>query len=136
MLLGQSFARIHAPVPDFRIGQGTAQLPRALVEKGPYVRFVWTICSDSQLDHHPDSGYRPDFGEGQGFLRVERQVTVPFPEQRVYLFLIRTYVYAFATLLSEQRQILAEALRTMPAGIVAYKGLTGQIEAAIDLLLK
>ena len=52
-----------------------------MIERGPYVRFVWTLSADDCLDHHPEEGNRLpwDSHQGRGWLRVERQVTVPFP---------------------------------------------------------
>ncbi len=130
-LLGLSFAEIHAPVPGLRAG---APLVRALVTGGPFVRFVWTISSDAQLDHHPDRQQRAALVAGHAFLRVERQVTVPFPAWSAALFLIRTYVYPFAVLTPAQRSVLANALRQMPAAIATYKGLVEAIPQALTLL--
>ena len=136
-ILGWSFQRIHAPVPDFADDPAAAgSLVAAMVERGPYVRFVWTICADDVLDHHPDEGPRTRFGPGTraGWLRIERQVTVPFPDVQASLFLIRTYLRPFASLSAGERSDLARALACLPESTARYKGLAGGLPHAIALL--
>ena len=133
-ILGWSFGRIHARVPDFADQDVAARsLVAAMVERGPYVRFVWTLVAHGELDHHPDDGPGTRFEPSarEGWLRVERQVTVPFAEEESALFLIRTYLYPFATLASEERATLAEAVRAMPESTAHYKGLAGRREAIL-----
>jgi hypothetical protein len=122
-----SFHAIHAPVPGFADNTLAARsMVRAMIERGPYVRFVWTLCRDDVLDHHPERTNAGSWHEvEQLFLRVERQVTVSLPEARASVFLIRTYVYPYRELTDEQRAIVREALRVMPSDVRAYKGLPG-----------
>src|SRR4030095_6032948 len=90
-------------------------LVASMIERGPYVRFVWTLKPDDVLDHHPDRGpHRAWSPDGDGFLRVERQITQPFPDVGAALFLIRTYIYPFASLSAAERQGGARAGPTMP----------------------
>ena len=136
-ILGWSFARIHGPVPGFADAEdATRSLVTAMVERGPYVRFVWTLVAHGELDHHPDDGPGTRFEPGarEGWLRVERQVTVPFPEPKAALFLIRTYLYPFSTLLPDERAMLAEAVRAMPRSTARYKGLEGHHEAVLSAI--
>ncbi len=130
-----SFGAIHAPVPGFADNTLAARsMVRAMVERGPYVRFVWTLCRDELLDHHPE---RANAGSWDAldelFLRVERQVTVSLPEVRASVFLIRTYVYPYAALDAQQRATVREAMRVMPSEVRAYKGLPS-FEAIAALL--
>jgi len=127
-LLGASFAAIHGPVPRFADSPATNDsMVRSMVERGPYVRFVWTICADDFLDHHPEEGQRLPWSEsGEGWLRVERQITVPFAPLGAALFLIRVYVTPFVSLTAEQRQTLATALELMPPDVQEYKGIAGE----------
>lgn len=124
-LLGASFASIHAPVPDFaEVEPAARSMVRAMVERGPYVRFVWTLCGDDVLDHHPDTGSRKEWAAAtEVFFRVERQVTVPFTQCGASLFLIRTYVKSVGALGDQERETLCCALRHMPDEVAAYKGL-------------
>lgn len=125
-LLGRDFERIHAPVPRFEeLSKRRRQLVQAMTVRGPYVRFVWSITADPRLDHHPVHAPRDPWREaGTGYLRVERQVTVPFPDVAGSLFLIRTYVYPVGDLPIEKRRILHDATLQMPPEVRRYKGLT------------
>ena len=136
-VIGHSFARIHARIPAFdAIARKTSSLVEALVTRGPYVRFVWTVTADDELDHHPAQGRRRAWAATtpRGFLRVERQTTVPLPTESGCVFLIRTYLYDFAELSSEKRQILAHALESMPPELAQYKSLTTALPRALELL--
>jgi dimethylamine monooxygenase subunit A len=134
---GQSFVGIHRHVPAFRaVAEKSASLLQAMLSRGPYVRFVWTITADDELDHHPEEGLRAAWTEQtlRGFLRVERQTTVPLAGGAASLFLIRTYLYEFSELTDAQRETLAAALAQMPQEIAEYKQLTRAIPRALALL--
>jgi hypothetical protein len=125
-ILGQSFFEIHAAVPEFEpVSRSAPRLVPALFERGPFVRFVWTLSQDDALDHHSEHGvraaWRPDASDG--YLRVERQITVPFAEQAASLFLIRTYLYPFRELAPAERTLLAGVLAQTSREVLEYKGL-------------
>lgn len=124
---GADFKRIHAPVPGFaEVDAAVDSMVAAMVERGPYVRFVWTVTADDHLDHHPEEGRRVAWRDATaGWLRVERQVTVPFPAVGASLFLIRTYLYPFASLAAEEKRVLAAAIERMPPDVARYKRLAG-----------
>lgn len=134
---GADFARIHEPVPGFAENPAAAaSMVTAMIERGPYVRFVWTVTADDRLDHHPDTSRRVAWADAtQGWLRVERQVTVPFPAVGAALFLIRTYLYPFGSLGAGERRVLAAALEQMPPEIARYKGLAGEAGSIARRLL-
>lgn len=137
-IVGATFARIHAPVPGFADDDAQARaMTSSMIDRGPYVRFVWTLSADDALDHHPeDGGRRPWTGATRAWLRVERQVTVPFPTENASLFLIRTYLYPFEDLSPGERGRLRGAVDAMPADIARYKGLEGEARhVALRLLL-
>lgn len=134
---GQGFVGIHRHVPAFRaVAERAGSLVEAMLTRGPYVRFVWTITADDELDHHPEEGGRAPWTPEtpRGYLRVERQLTVPLAEGAASLFLIRTYLYGFEELTALHRATLASALRQMPAEIAQYKQLTAAIPRALSLL--
>jgi dimethylamine monooxygenase subunit A len=136
-VIGHSFARIHARIPAFdAVAQKAERLVEALVTRGPYVRFVWTVTADEELDHHPEEGRRLAWSPTapRGFLRVERQTTVPLPAVSGCVFLIRTYLYGFAELPPEKREVLARALEQMPPELARYKSLTTARPRALELL--
>lgn len=123
-IVGTDFRFIHGPVPGFADDAAQARaIVTAMIERGPYVRFVWTLKADDRLDHHPARGPFPAWSaDGDGFLRVERQITVPFPEVAASLFLIRTYLYPFSALTAVERATLDRAVQSMPEPAAAYKG--------------
>ena len=133
-ILGQSFWGLHGPVPTFANRKRNAEnLANAMCTKGPFVRFVWTVCGDDLLDHHPRT-YRPKWdGVTGGYLRVERQTTVPLTNCAV--FLIRTYLYPIAELNTTTRSLLGQSVKNMPANLARYKGLTDINEALASRLL-
>lgn len=136
-ILGRSFREIHARIPAFtQVARAAASLTESMATRGPYVRFVWTISADAELDHHPDHGARSSWNSQtpQAFLRVERQVTVPLAPAAASLFLIRTYLYPFEELSGEQRAVLARALELMPLEILRYKQLEPALPRALELL--
>lgn len=125
-LVDAGFNAIHDPVPGFPPNVKASQgMVRAMVDRGPYVRFVWTVSADDILDHHPDLGDRRrgwDHAD-EAFFRVERQVTVPLPRTRSSVFLVRTYVRPLLSLDDAQLQTLRHALEVMPPEIRLYKSL-------------
>jgi hypothetical protein len=135
-LLGKDFSFVHGPVPAFEaVQKKRRQLVSAMVERGPYVRFVWTVTPDAALDHHPVDAPRKPWSEVDGgVLRVERQVTVPFPQHKGALFLIRTYRYAFSELATSERATLRSALTFMPPDIARYKGLSTSLPLILERL--
>jgi hypothetical protein len=135
-IAGTDFRFIHGPVPGFAERPAEARaLVRAMIERGPHIRFVWTLTADDELDHHPEEGRRIAWeATEQGYLRVERQVTVPFPFVNAALFLIRTYLYPFAELTGGQRGRIARALETMPEAAARYKGFLAARPAILRLL--
>ena len=87
--LGLSFLELHGPVPHFeRFAKALPAIVDAIVNKGPFVRFVWSFVTDTRLNHHPapPAGVDPAIWRGRSFnpafevpfyLRIERQTTVP-----------------------------------------------------------
>ena len=132
---GASFWEIHHHVPKFpRDERNAHRLGDLISQKGPFVRFVWTVANDSRLDHHPQKGRTPWEKDQPLWLRVERQTTVPF-EGLGALFLIRTYLYPFKDLSVDQHKILALAIQKMSPEIAKYKGLWAGKEVILDALL-
>lgn len=135
-LLGASFADIHGPVPGFADHPDAARsMVRAMVERGPYVRFVWTVAGDDALDHHPEEGQRTPWpAAARAYFRVERQITVPLPAVDASLFLIRTYITPTEELSGSQCATLAAALRALPEPVARYKGLYEHRERILALI--
>ncbi|HKP60780.1 MAG TPA: heme-dependent oxidative N-demethylase subunit alpha family protein [Polyangiales bacterium] len=124
-LAGADFRSLHAPVPGFPGDDRAAQsMVRSMIERGPFVRFVWTLSPDDRLDHHPDAPHRSSWEHtDRAWLRVERQITVPLPAANAGLFLIRVYHYALDQLSLDERERAITALAVMPEELRRYKNL-------------
>lgn len=136
---GASLAELHAPVADGEaLRAASAALMRAIVRKGPFVRAVWSLQSTAALDLHPgasrSAGPPTEHGAGAPvggivagtWFRVERQTTVPFPSAGLALFAIRVHVTPLRRVLEAvpgRAARLAASVRSMSAGVRAYKGL-------------
>lgn len=136
--LGRDFAQVHEPVPGFeRMSKTQNQMIDAITQKGPFVRFVWSFVTDTRLNHHPEAppGVDAKIWKGRSFddsdttrapfhLRVERQLTLPFPEENSAFFLIRLSFIDGLKLRENvpQRTNLISALRSMSPQARVYKG--------------
>lgn len=135
---GASLAELHAPVPHAeRLRAAGAAIADAMVDKGPFVRYVWSLAADDAASHHPRRHpAAPLHGRDPAswWLRVERQTTLPLPGLDTAAFFIRVLHRPLALALAtpERRARLASAVRSMDAELRAYKGLAG---AAADALL-
>ena len=139
--LGRALWEIHAPVADGApLRQASAALSRAMVDKGPFERFVWTLGTDPSLARWPQPSLpqspataRP---AGQAspsesadlsdmVFRCERQVTLGLPAFGASLFLIRVHVAPLLEVCTDpqRRARLVASLRSMSDDVVAYKNL-------------
>jgi hypothetical protein len=135
--LGQDLLALHAPVADNALLQGAAaRLGTAMVAKGPFVRWVWTVTPDARWRAWPphsspqDAATRPatrptapaDSGPLQ--FRIERQTTMPLGEG-YGLFLIRVQLRPLDEVLATpgRLELLQASLRSMSDAMVHYKNL-------------
>lgn len=132
--IGRSFYEAHKPVPGFdRVNQASSLMIETLINKGPYVRFVWGVESDCRLNHHPDPppGWSPqawwgrDFAKGKFWVRTERQVLWGLPHVNALLFTIRTGFIPSDEILTNfaLKLPLKKALESMNPASRKYKGL-------------
>jgi Protein of unknown function (DUF3445) len=124
--LGQSFASIHAPVADGRALQKASRaIGRALVERGPFERFVWTVSDTSQRARLPGPPVVIDRFPSDLWFRVERQVSLPLPDLSRSLFLIRVHLFPLKQVFENaaMKQQVLDSLASMSDAIVRYKGL-------------
>jgi dimethylamine monooxygenase subunit A len=129
----QTLASIHESVADGkRLVQASANLTAAMVNKGPFVRYVWTLAAGTsaaaQLSQHPLEKMvaTPSQTIDQVYFRCERQITIPLPEFNRSCFLIRVFVVPVkhAANTPERRKTLADALVSMSEETIQYKGLS------------
>jgi hypothetical protein len=135
-----SFAALHAPVP--RAGpllSAGAAIADAMVEKGPFVRYVWSLAADDAPSHHPrrHPAARLDGRDpATWWLRVERQTTLPLPGANAAAFFIRVLHRPLPQAVGPagRRARLAAAVRSMDPALLAYKGLAGAAPALLRWL--
>lgn len=133
--IGGSFVAVHQPVVHSeRLLTSQAQIVKAMIHGGPFVRYVWSIHRDAELCHNPRlhrsepwrSGASPQELADQAWFRVERQTTLGFGRLNRALFTIRYWVEPLVQTASDpwRRERLAAALAGMDGAELAYKGLT------------
>lgn len=135
LILGQSFQTVHQEVPDFSSCDKRAKaFVDTIVERGPYTRFVWMLATMPDLNVHEEID-RPEWKDvNTCYFRVERQCTIPFPDQSGSVFLIRPYTYPVESLTQEQRDTLISVLKQTPTKEATYKGWTLYGEEQIRIL--
>ncbi len=134
--IGRSFGAVHEPVVhNEQLLARQAQIVRAMIHAGPFVRYVWGLHRDPELCHNPRLHQSPPWPADatpaelarQAYFRVERQTTHGFPALNRALFTIRYWVEPLADVVVDpwRRERLAPALSGMDEDALRYKGLTG-----------
>lgn len=129
--VGKPLEQIHAPIPGMNLGN-SRKLVEAMVNTGPFERFVWSAIFESRINGHPRKPKKKFDPEApEVYVKVERQVTVPFPEQKAALFVLRQYIL-------EEREIdkpaLVKALNEMTPEQRRYKGVDEHFSDLITYL--
>ncbi len=147
--LGLPFTAIHAPVPHIeKVNAAAESLVRAMIHRGPYVRFVWGFATDNRLNHHPAPPPGHDAGTWRGrsfddarapspfLLRVERQLTWGFPHVNAAIFGIHvTFIEGEAIRTNErERDLFAAALRSLSPASRVYKSVEGNLDRVLAYL--
>jgi dimethylamine monooxygenase subunit A len=131
----QSFATIHEPVADSaRLIASADNVMKAMVTRGPYVRFGLSLTTLPTLDSHPDHE-KPwdtrwlddlDLLASMCTVRIERQTTCPMPDLGRALFTVRIYTTPLTDLANVRPDLiprLAIILRSASLAILEYKGI-------------
>jgi hypothetical protein len=133
--IGRSFVEVHAPIPGIDpLLKAAPSLVDAMIGKGPWERFTWTLPRYPHLDEHVDvvaARGKPPVPKAAdaaraAWLRVERQVIQGFPEADGALFMIRLHVLPLHEVLAAEptaAAALASAIRSKTAPQRAYKAL-------------
>lgn len=148
--IGKDFSEVHSPVPGIAgITRAARAMVHAMIQKGPFVRFVWGFGSDDRLNHHPDPPPGWEISEWRGrsfqnvpagecpfFLRVERQVTLGLAESDAALFFIHVSYWDGREIRDDvaKREKLLQVLKTMDEPSRAYKGLTESMDPLVRWL--
>lgn len=89
--IGRSFTEVHMPVPMNL--NNSKKLVEAIIYGGMFERFVWSLVYENKYNFHPKLNNKK-FEESapEVLIKVERQVTVGFPEKSFCLFILRQYL--------------------------------------------
>ena len=145
--IGQTFQAIHDPVAGMKNSKRDAEaMVTTIVNKGPFLRFAWGLTPEAELNQHP----RPclsstnknekkkyfDPKQPSLYMRVERQILWPFPEQHAALFTIRTYLTDCHHIRDnkEQNDQLVSALNSMTKEQLKYKCLNKNLKPIVKWL--
>ena len=127
---GETFAEIHRPVANSdALVAASANVMKAMLNKGPFVRFVWSLSADNRLTQNPalhTPAPKTRVPCDALFFRVERQTTLALPSFKRAVFTIRIYRAPLALMLqagTTRAALLARAVRSMNAELLRYKGL-------------
>jgi hypothetical protein len=128
--IGRSFEEIHVPIPGFNL-KTSRKLAETMIYSGPFERYVWGLSFEDRINGHPNIPKKPfDINNPVIFVKIERQITIGFPELSAALFVIRQF------LIKEQdinKPLLVKALQSMNEDQRKYKGLVN-IEPVIEYL--
>ena len=139
---GASLTELHDPVADgAALRAASAALMRAIVAKGPFRRYVWSLAPGAELDLHPRATRGKERSgpwtvDGAWF-RVEIQTTLPVPDAALALFTIRLRIAPLRAVLDVDRSRaarLAASIRSMSAEVRRYKDLDGDLRRLLDEL--
>lgn len=132
--LGCSMQALHDPVADNqRLQSAMPVMSAAICTKGPFVRYVWTLCGDGARGRKPGMDSTAALTSAdQLWFRCERQVTIPLLG-KASLFLIRVLIAPFSQVVTSQDRLdqLATALESMSPEMLAYKNLSRARELVI-----
>jgi hypothetical protein len=137
--LGHPPVGVHAPVPGFAgpLADATERVLHNLRPGRPLERRNWAVLDDPTL-HQPEStaGMPVAFEPDRLWLRVERQVLLRLPGTSAIVFGIRTRQWPLRVLTDhpDQAQGLADALRSTPDDLAAYKGVLAVREPLLTWL--
>ena len=145
--LGEGFAGIHHPVADHdRLIRASGNMMRAILQKGPFVRFSWGLTLSPELNAHPAvprPSWDPALSEVPAvlgehvFLRMERQTTLALPDHGRGLFTIRVYVNSLSERLQREPELrprLHKLLSSVKPEVLEYKGMQPLSEAILGYL--
>lgn len=143
--IGKNFIEVHHPVAGMeQINKNQSTILKAIINKGPFVRFAWGLSTDDRLNHHPIAPQTLNRQDWHGrkfiadksklFLRVERQTLHGFASINSVLFTIRTYFYTIEQLSAVNKITVIKALKSMTQNQLVYKELLHDRDAIIQYL--
>ena len=143
--VGRHFAEVHAPVADNQLLVTAADhLARLVTGADRWERFVWTVSAEPRLmqhPHHVPPTAWPAVLDANALsacasFRTEHQTFMPLPEARQAVFTIGVESRPLTAAIdapARARQ-LHDALASMSAAVLAYRGLTDARERLLAWL--
>lgn len=123
--VNKTFLEIHQPVPDFdTVNRAARHIAEMITQKGPFVRYVWTICNSDQLNRRPDLTHDwTNETVRDMWFRYERQVTLPMGDAA--MFLIRVYMIPLQQVFRSRKKKaqVMESINSMTQAVLDYKNL-------------
>jgi hypothetical protein len=146
--IGKNFFDIHTPIPGIdKINRMSDKMVETIINKGPFVRFIWSFVTDKRLNHHPIAPEDKDqviwtgrtFNKEQEtpfYFRVERQTTSGFSGDQSCLFTIGVNFLTGHEVKNDQnkRDQLILALMSMTPESRVYKGVSGCFDELVNWL--
>ncbi len=145
--IGRHFTEVHAPVADNALLlQASEHLLRLVTGEQRWERFVWTVTPHARLHAHPlriqrwadnpEALSSPGHCAALACFRSERQTFIPVPGTTQALFTIAVQVQplAIAVHTPQRARQVFNALSTMSAEVLAYRGLTEVRQALLGWL--
>lgn len=142
---GLSFEAIHTPVPhNAPLTDNASGIVQTIIERGPFLRYVWGLHRDDALCHDPNVHTQPadlplddpDEAAATTWFRIERQTTLGVPNHNRALFTIRVQQAPLVDVITTPERALkmAAALRDMTPQLAIYKGVSGRRDALVRWL--
>ena len=135
---------MHAPVADNSLLiEASDRLARLVTGSVRWERFVWTISAEPRLHQHPGRGKVdwPEAADAEAIaalasLRQEHQTFIPMPGIGQAVFTIRVASEPLDAALRSRDDAtrLRDALASMSAGVLAYRGLTPVRDRLLEAL--
>lgn len=120
--IGKPLKEIHAPIPGMKSNH--FKLVEAMVNSGPFLRYVWSVVFENKLNFHP-SLPKKVFSPGDSiYVKVEEQMTIGFPQVQASLFVLRQNI-----LMPEEIDypILYQSCKNMTEEQKEYKGISQEL---------
>jgi hypothetical protein len=141
------FLAIHHPVPIFMtaVGRPSQLLLERLKIGRPIWRVNWSLVTTPQLSLTPDVVQQGKLQHDaitlanigtDGFVRIEKQTLMRLPRTNALLFTVHTYREPIASVIETpgHAQLIAQTIRTTPAELLAYKGITAFKDVLLEYL--
>jgi|694.fasta_scaffold04628_31 hypothetical protein len=125
--LGLTFKQIHEPIADnTKLLAASEGIVNAMVNNGPFQRYVWTITNNPAKSNHPKNKLNtvPDTIEDLYF-RYETQTTYPLPLLNTALFFVKVTVCPLLEYWNnpDYKKLILNSINSMTNNILEYKNL-------------